>query len=122
MSVISQPMKTPLPPYSSLGFITRLVAVAADEVRQVDRLAVAERVAGSSTRRVQGTWAAMAARSSSVKSGCSSSSVRTAKMAFLWMALQRNGFTMVTARSRAAWSSGCSSALRSRSSLTRSRL
>ena len=63
----------------------------------------------SSTRRVQGTWAAMAARSSAVNRGWSSSSVSTAKMAFLWMGLHRNGFTSVTARSFAACRSGCSS-------------
>ncbi len=67
-------------------------------------------------------WSAIAFRIGASNSAAFRSSLSTARLAFLWSTLQRNGFTITTARSRTARTIGCSIPSRPTSSWISTRL
>ena len=90
---VSQPMSTPLPPYSSFGFSTRPSRLALAQGNRSIRLPAGSSVMRSSTTRVQGMWARTVSRSTSVRRWALRSSLMMAKLAFLCSSLQAKGFT-----------------------------
>src|SRR5690348_5818207 len=120
-SVTSQPSTTPFPPYSSFGLSTsRSRCETTNDTRSISF--PSWRVLRSSNTRVQGMCAAIACRSSAENCPAFCSSPSAAKLAFLWSTLQRNPFTMQTARLRTARTTAWSTPQRSISSLIRTRL
>jgi hypothetical protein len=115
-SSTSQPSTMPLPPYSSFGLSTSRSRFALDVRQQVDLLAVPNRGAAlldhARPRDVRRDRVALAA----VNMSALRSSLSTARLAFLCRILQRNGFTMQTAPSRTARTTGWSRPPRSTSS------
>src|SRR5467141_1907 len=117
----SHPSTIPAPPYASFGLSTRRSRCS---IMKGTRSTVrpSRRVLRSATTRVQGMWASIASRSSSENSPTLRSSLNTARLAFLWSSLQRNGLTMHTAPVSTARTTGWSRPPRSTSPLMRTRL